>query len=314
MNSYPIHKNLLVTGAAGFIGSHVCKHFLRSGWNVMGLDNFFTGSRKKIEDFSSYNNWSFLEEDILAMHPEILIKNQISHVIHLAAIGKVRYSIAHPDKTYKVNVYGTQKIIDACNSAKIERIIFTSSSSVYGQQPLQPNREEFLPNPLSPYAKQKLESEQDLIKACRDNGLQVVILRLFNVFGPGQTAEEKYPALIPTCISRMKQGLEIPILGDGNQVRDFTFIQNVVNAIELALKADKKEAIGIPINIGTGNGTSINSVVEILGNLLDMEIKKIFYPAIPEALENTSAIERAKSILGYEPHIFLEEGLKRTID
>lgn len=306
-------KNMLVTGAAGFIGHHVCRHFLDRGWEVTGIDNFFSGTREKVAVLATHPRWTFYERDIRTLESSFLLENDITHIIHLAAIGKVRYSFDHPEETYDVNVRGTQNLIGKCDPLQIERFVFSSSSSVYGDQPKQPNEEGFVPNPLSPYAEQKLESERDLLMAWQTHGLKAVLLRLFNVFGPGQHTGDKYPAFIPSCLSLVKSGKNVPVFGDGQQVRDFTYIRNVVRAIDLAVNSSSPAVYGSPINVGTGTGTSVNQVIDKMTKLLKANAQKEFMPSFPEARVNIASLTRACSALGYFPEIQLEDGVQELI-
>jgi UDP-N-acetylglucosamine/UDP-N-acetyl-alpha-D-glucosaminouronate 4-epimerase len=300
----------LVTGGAGFIGSHIVKRLVDDGAEVRVVDNFSTGQAERLDALRS--SIEFVKGDLAEQATAREIVDGVDLVIHQAAVPSVQRSVADPVATNRANVTATVNLLEACRDAQVRRIVFAASSSAYGDTEVLPKREDMPANPLSPYALQKLIGE-GYCKLYHDLfGLETVCLRYFNVFGPYQDPHSEYSAVIPKFITRLLANQPITIHGDGEQSRDFTFIDNVVEANLLALKAP--DAAGKMCNIGCGEHITLNRLVMLLEQHLGVNAKVIHAPPKPGDVRHSLAdIERAKAILHYRPKITVEEGLRRTI-
>jgi nucleoside-diphosphate-sugar epimerase len=300
----------LVTGGAGFIGSHIVKRLVDDGAEVRVVDNFSTGQAERLDALRS--SIEFVKGDLAEQATAREIVDGVDLVIHQAAVPSVQRSVADPVATNRANVTATVNLLEACRDAQVRRIVFAASSSAYGDTKVLPKREDMPVNPLSPYALQKLIGE-GYCKLYHDLfGLETVCLRYFNVFGPHQDPHSEYSAVIPKFITRLLANQPITIHGDGEQSRDFTFIDNVVEANLLALKAP--DAAGKMCNIGCGEHITLNRLVMLLGQHLGVNAKVIHAPPKPGDVRHSLAdIERAKAVLHYRPKITVEEGLRRTI-
>jgi nucleoside-diphosphate-sugar epimerase len=308
-----IHPCVLVTGAAGFIGRHVCRHYLSLGWKVVGLDNFFTGSAAGLVEFEALPNWHFVQCDIRDDLTGLFQGHCIDYVVHLAAIGKVRYSFDHPEETYDVNVNGTRNLMQYIGMHPVQKFIFASSSSVYGTQVNSPNRETFVPNPESPYAAQKLEAEHLLMAYSQSIATPVILFRFFNVFGQGTNPEGPYLSLITHSLKQMAAGKAIQIHGDGGQERDFTHVSNIVLGIDLGIKTSNRGAYGRPINLGTGRGTSVLHLVEMIAEMGQAQLVLNYVAPILEPRRSIADVGLANELLDYAPKVSLEDGLAETL-
>jgi nucleoside-diphosphate-sugar epimerase len=298
----------LVTGGAGFIGSHIVKRLVGDGAEVRVVDNLSTGQAERLEALRS--SIQFVKGDLAEQATAREMVDGVDLVIHQAAVPSVQRSVADPVATNRANVTATVNLLEACRDAQVRRIVFAASSSAYGDTEVLPKHEDMPANPLSPYALQKFIGEgycrlyHDLF------GLETVSLRYFNVFGPHQDPHSEYSAVIPKFITRLLANQPIMIHGDGEQSRDFTFIDNVVEANLLALKAP--DAAGKMCNIGCGERITLNRLVMLLEQHLGAKV--IHAPPKPGDVRHSLAdIERAKAILHYRPKITVEEGLRRTI-
>lgn len=301
----------LVTGVAGFIGSHLLEHLLSQGHEVVGLDNFSTGHRHNIEPF--LNDFKFIEGDIRDLETCHRACEGVDHVMHQAALGSVPRSVENPILTHEINTTGTLNMLVAARDAKAKSFVFAASSSYFGDTEVLPKHDEMPPAPLSPYAVTKVTCEQYLSVFSRVYGLNTVGLRYFNIFGPRQDPKGAYAAVIPKFIDTLLRGERPTINGDGGQTRDFTFIENVVNANMLATEHAER-ASGQVMNIACGDRISLVQLYQMICEHLGIERDPIFGPDragdIRDSLADTS---RAKRLLGYEHRVDVHEGLKRTV-
>jgi nucleoside-diphosphate-sugar epimerase len=301
----------LVTGGAGFIGSHIVEELVGRGEQVRVLDNFSTGKRENLTPF--LGEIELIEGDMRSYHIVREAVQGADYVLHQGALPSVPRSINDPITTNEVNVGGTLNILDAARDAKVKRVVYASSSSVYGANKALPKQEEMMPQPISPYAVAKLTGEKYCHVFSRTYGLETVALRYFNVFGPRQDPESAYAAFIPKFIVGMMEGQSLTIDGDGSQSRDFTYVSNVVRGNLLALEAE--EVGGEVFNMACGSSMSLNDIVEHLRRLLGCEGDISYGPPragdVPMSLAD---IGRARERLGYEPEISVEEGLEKVVE
>jgi len=300
----------LVTGGAGFIGSHIVEELLKRGEKVRVLDNFSTGKRENIAPF--LKEIELIEGDI--RNPEVVKKAMkgVNYVLHQAALPSVFRSIKDPLTTNEVNVLGTLNILMAAKEARVKKIVYASSSSVYGDTPSLPKREDMQPSPLSPYALSKLAGEEYSRLFTSLYGLEIISLRYFNVFGPRQDPTSQYAAVIPKFISSLLKGERPTIYGDGEQSRDFTYVSNVVSANLLATASKVKKGI---FNIACGKRITVNELVKGLNGIMNMDIEPLYTHPRPGDVRHSQAdISRAGKVLGYKVEVNFEEGLKKTVE
>lgn len=304
-------EKYLVTGGAGFIGSNIVEELLRKGHKVKVIDNFITGRRENIAPF--LNDIELIEDDIRNMDAVRRAVKGVDYVLHQAALRSVPKSVDDPAFTNDINVSGTLNILMASKEMGIKRVVYASSSSAYGDCKVLPEKEDFLPRPISPYGVSKLTGEYYGYTFSKTFGLAVVSLRYFNVFGPRQNPESKYSAVIPAFISKMLDGKCPVIEGDGHQSRDFTYVENVVAA---NLAAAKTEGIGGEIfNVACGKAYSVLDIVKHLNKLLGKNIEPEFAPARRGDVQKTIAdISKMKNILKLDPRIDFRTGLKKTLE
>ena len=301
----------MVTGGAGFIGSNIVVEILKQGHYVRVLDNFSTGKRENLKEFEK--DIEFLEGDIRSYHIVRQAVNGIEVILHQAALPSVPRSINDPITTNEVNVMGTLNILDAAKSANVKRIVYASSSSVYGDNPELPKKEDMLPNPLSPYAVAKLAGEKYCKVFSKLYGLETVILRYFNVFGPRQDPNSQYSAVIPKFIQAMMNDKQPVIYGDGTQSRDFTFVQNVVDVNLLAATKDVES--GLVMNCASHGQITLIDLVKEINKLLDKTIKPIFTDKrLGEIKHSYADINMLNQKLKYKPAIDFKQGIKMTIN
>jgi nucleoside-diphosphate-sugar epimerase len=305
----------LVTGGAGFIGSHLVRRLLADGASVRVLDNFATGRRENLADVAS--DVELVEADVRDLEA---VRNAVAgcrFVLHQAAIGSVPRSVANPLETYEANATGTINVLVAARDAGVERMTFASSSSVYGDAVEMPKRESAKPQPLSPYALSKLSAEQACGIFTRLYGFGTVALRYFNVFGPRQDPQSQYAAVIPRFVTAMLKGERPVIYGDGEQSRDFTYVDNVVDANLIACTGPLEMAVGPDggvYNASCGGRTSLLELVDQINAILGTSITAVHEAArAGDVKHSQAAIELAEKHLGYRPRVDFAEGLRRTV-
>lgn len=303
----------LVTGIAGFIGSSLARALLTQGHQVRGVDNFSTGNRGNIQEI--LDRIDFREADLLdldAMHKACA---GVDFVLHQAAIPSVPKSVLDPLGSNRANVDGTVNLLVAARNAKVKRVVYAASSSAYGDTPTLPKQENMRPDPISPYAVAKLASEQYMVSFYRCYQLETVSLRYFNVFGPRQDPSSPYSGVLAKFITLMLRGEQPTINGDGEQSRDFTYIDNVVSANLLACKAPAGKVAGQVFNTATGRRVTLNETFKLLQGLTGYKGQPKYGPERGGDIKHSLAdISKAEAALGYEPNTQFEEGLKRTVD
>jgi UDP-glucose 4-epimerase len=302
----------LVTGAAGFIGRSIAAALLARGDAVRGIDNFITGKRANLVDLESME---FIEGDLA----DPLVCAQacagVETVFHEAALASVPRSVADPVATNLNCVDATLHLLVAARAAGVRRVVYAGSSSAYGDTPTLPKHEAMLPNPISPYAVAKLAGEHYMRVFARVYGLETVTLRYFNVFGPYQDPASHYSGVLAIFCRRMLAGEQPTIYGDGDQSRDFTYIDNVVYANLLAAEAPAERVSGQMMNTATGTRITLNETFEILRELTGYSGKPAYAPSRAGDIRDSLAdIRLARELLGYEPQVDFREGLRRTVE
>ena len=301
----------LVTGAAGFIGSNIVEELVRQGHDVRAFDNLSTGKIENLRDIMS--SIDFLRGDLTNPDSVAEAISGVDYVLHQAALPSVPRSVQDPLASHQANATGTLNLLIAARDAGVKRVVYASSSSVYGNSPTLPKHEAMPTDPLSPYAVNKLAGEQYCKVFTLVYGLPTVALRYFNVFGPRQDPASQYAAVIPAFISAMLGGKQPTIYGDGLQSRDFTYVSNVVSANLLACQ--REESVGSALNIACGDRISLLDLVAQLNQLLGTNITPIFQPARPGDVKHSMAdISQAEQKLGYSTLVNFKEGLARTIE
>ena len=299
----------VVTGGAGFIGSHLVEELLRRGQSVRIVDNFITGQR---ENVALNNKAELVEGDVSDPAVAARAVAGCEFVIHQAAIPSVPRSVQDPYSSHKANVEGTLQVLLAARDAKCKRLVFAGSSSVYGDTAVLPKREDMRPNPLSPYALQKLIGEQYLQLFTRLYGLETVTTRYFNVFGPRQQPGSPYSGVISLFIDALARDQAPTILGDGKQTRDFTFVGDVVQGVLRACEAPG--AAGEVINLANGGRISLLDLVKTLQIVMKKNVAPTFGPSRTGDVRDSQADNfKARKLLDYEPTVSFEEGLRRTV-
>jgi UDP-glucose 4-epimerase len=302
----------LITGVAGFIGSNIARELLKRGERVRGFDNFSIGKPANLEDLKGLD---FAEADLLDEAAMRRMCEGADYVLHQAAVASVPRSVEKPRPSHDSNINGTFNLLLAARDAKVKRVVYAGSSSAYGETPTLPKHEEMLPSPISPYAVQKLNGEQYMTSFYRVYGLETVTLRYFNVFGPYQDPTSTYSGVLAKFCLAMLSGQTPMIHGDGEQSRDFTFIDNNVHANILAAKAPAEKVAGGVFNIATGRRITLNETVKILRKLTGYQGEVKYGPDRAGDIKHSYAdISKAKAALGYEPLVNFEDGLKRTVD
>lgn len=308
-------KCFLVTGGAGFIGSHIVSYLINNGAKkVRVLDNLSTGSKSNIHEFESVPAFQFILGDISDYETCLAACEGIDGVFHNAALGSVSRSLTDPMATNLANVSGFINMLFAAKNQKVKRVVYASSSSVYGDDKSQEKQEHITGNLLSPYAVSKKADELYADVFARSYEMEIIGLRYFNVFGPKQNPNGQYAAVIPIFISGLLKGIKPSIFGDGSTSRDFTFIHNVVYANVLAFSA-APEAANQVYNVAYGASTSLNQLFSLVKTNLNSEVSPEYKAERKGDIKNSLAnIDKAKKLLGYTPLVNLEEGMKLTID
>jgi nucleoside-diphosphate-sugar epimerase len=300
----------LVTGGAGFIGSNLARALLEDGRTVRVLDDFSTGFRENLDDIK--DDIDLVEGDIRNADTCRRACEGTEIVFHEAAIPSVPRSMEDPQTTFDANTVGTHNMLMAARDRRVRRFVFAASSSAYGEVEELPKRETMRALPVSPYAAAKAAGELYVSTFCRSFGLETVSLRYFNVFGPRQDPTNQYAGVIAAFASRMLRGRQPIIFGDGTQSRDFTYIDNVLNANLLAAKAG--EVHGEIVNIGCGEAADLNRMVTVFNEILGTDLDAVHEPPRPGDVKHSLAdITAARDLLGYEPRVGFADGLRRTI-
>ncbi len=318
-------RRWLVTGAAGFIGSHLVETLLRHGQSVIGLDNFATGSKvnldavERIVGADAWPHFRFIEADIRDRSACDHACKDVDIVLHQAALGSVPRSLADPATSHAVNVDGFVNMLLAVRDAKVPRFVYAASSSTYGDHPALPKVEDTIGKPLSPYAVTKLVNELYADVFARSYGMQCVGLRYFNVFGPRQDPNGPYAAVIPRWVAAMLEGHAVTINGDGDTSRDFCFVANAVQANLLA--ADAKTSGHVVMNVAVGERTSLSELhallrVEILRHRPELTIPEPVHgdARAGDVRHSLASIERAGELIGYRPAHTVRQGLRVLVD
>ena len=301
----------VVTGGGGFIGSHIVEELLRRSETVRVIDNFSTGKRENVEPFK--NRAEIIDADIAEAKNLARFLKGADYVIHQAAIPSVPKSVLDPVKSHHANVNGTLNLLNASREAGLKRVVYASSSSLYGDSPTLPKHEGMMPNPLSPYGAQKLFAEIYCQVFTRVYGLETVSLRYFNVFGPRQDATSLYSGVLALFIPAVLEDRRPTIYGDGLQSRDFTYVQNVVEANLLACTVPG--VAGQVFNVACGDRITVNSMLQQINEILGKDVSPIYAdPRLGDIKHSQADITRAKEHLGYQPRVSFEEGLRNTIE
>jgi len=303
----------LVTGGAGFIGSNIAEKLLKNGQKVVVLDDISTGRKQNIKDFFRNPNFKFFQGNLKNQKDVEKAIKGVDFALHQAAIPSVGRSILDPKTTFEANVLGTLNLLIAARKFKIKKIVYASSSSVYGPTEALPKREDMVPNPISPYALSKFTGEKLCQIFSKIYGLPIICLRYFNVFGPRQNPYSEYAAVIPKFIFAFLKNEKPVIYGDGKQSRDFTFVENVVEANLIAAKS--KFSSGEVFNIACGKQTSLLELIDILNGIFSKNIKPIFkQERLGDIKHSFADNKKAKKELGWQPKTNLKEGLIKTIE
>lgn len=309
------NKKILVTGGAGFIGSNIVDYLVQNGFkNIIVLDNLVTGNIDNIKTHIDSKTITFLNGDVSDMQTCVNATSDTDIVLHQAALGSVPRSIEQPMNTYQVNVTGFVNMLEAARQNKVKRFVYASSSSVYGDDLALPKVEERVGNPLSPYAVSKKTNEL-YAKVYNDlYGMEVIGLRYFNVFGPKQNPSGPYAAVIPIFINNLLEKKTCSIFGDGNNRRDFTYVDNVVSANVLAAFSSYPKSQQQIYNVAFGATLSVNDLYKIIEKEIGSELQPVYKPLRPGEIRDSFAdISKARQHLGYSPAVSLEEGIRLTI-
>ena len=302
-------SSYLVTGGAGFIGSHLTEELTRRGHRVRVVDNLVTGKRRNLEHIPGVE---FVEADLADRDVAARVVAGMDYVLHQAAIPSVPRSVHDPATSHRANVDASLNILIASRDAGVKRLVYAGSSSVYGDTPTLPKREDMPPGPLSPYALQKLVAEQYGQMFTRLYGFETVTIRYFNVFGPRQDPGSPYSGVISLFATALVEGRQPTIYGDGEQTRDFTYVSNVVDGVLRACAAPK--AAGEVINVATGGRISLNELLRTMNRIIGTDLKAIHQESRAGDVRDSQAdITKAKMLLGYTPSVGLEEGLRHTL-
>jgi UDP-glucose 4-epimerase len=303
----------LITGIAGFIGSSLARAVLAQGDEVRGIDNLSTGKRENLAEI--LKRIDFREADLLDMSAVQSACQGVDYIFHEGAIPSVPKSVLDPLGSNRANVDATVNVLVAARDAKVKRVVYAASSSAYGDTPTLPKHEDMKPNPISPYAVAKLASEHYMASFYRCYGLETVCLRYFNIFGPRQDPTSPYSGVLAKFITQMLNGEQPTIHGDGEQSRDFTFIDNVVEANLLACKRPAEEVAGKVFNVATGQRIDLNETFKLLKKITGFKGEvKHGEDRAGDVKHSLADLSQAEKHLGYKPKVNFEEGLRRTVD
>ena len=299
----------LVTGGAGFIGSHLCEELVRRGERVRAVDSLITGKR---ENLAHVPQVEFIEGDLADIAVAKRAVQGVDYVLHQAAIPSVPRSVEDPITSNRANIDASLNVLVAARDARVRRVVYAGSSSAYGNAPTLPKVETMGTAPLSPYALQKLVAEQYCQMFTTLYGLETVTIRYFNVFGPRQDPSSPYSGVISIFISAMVEGRRPTIYGDGGHTRDFTYVANVVDGVLRACDAPK--ASGEVINVATGGRISLNQLFKTVRHLVDSTLEPIYAePRAGDVRDSQADISKARELLGYSPLVSFEDGLDKTV-
>jgi len=302
--------NALVTGAAGFIGSHFIDELLARGYTVWGLDDLSTGNRENLDSAMMHDSFTFVTGDIRDTERLSTMLDEVDVVFHQAAVASVRQSFETPSSVASVNCTGTSTLFEVAAETGVETIVVASSASVYGSGGELPKREDMPVNPESPYALSKYYTEQAALQLGEQYGINATALRYFNVFGPRQDPTGAYAAVIPKFIDLLLDGDRPVIFGDGEQTRDFIFVEDVVRAGLAAVEAEATDVF----NIASGTSVSINELVEQLNGIIGTDIDPTYDDPRPGDIRHSAAdVSKAKTTLEFSPEMSFKDGLKETV-
>ena len=320
MNIELNNKKILVTGGAGFIGSNLCEALLEKGNKVVCLDNFATGKRENLEVSLKDSNFTLIEGDIRKIEDCLKATKDVDYVLHQAALGSVPRSIKDPITSNDVNVSGFLNMLVASRDNGVKRFVFAASSSTYGDSDAMPKVEDIIGNPLSPYAITKYVNELYADIFSKTYGLETIGLRYFNVFGRKQDPNGAYAAVIPKFVSQLMNGESPVINGDGNYSRDFTYIDNVIQANLLSLVTTNEKAINTVYNVAYGDRNTLNDLMGYLKEYLSEFDSKITNVAViygpnraGDIPHSHASVDKAKENLNYNPQFTLQQGLKEAV-
>jgi nucleoside-diphosphate-sugar epimerase len=300
----------LVTGGAGFIGSHLTEELVRRGEQVRVADSLITGHRRNVAHLSGVD---FIEGDLADLDVARRAVKGVDYVLHQAAIPSVPRSVEDPITSNRANIDSTLNVLVAARDARVKRVVYAGSSSAYGNTPTMPKHEEMPTRPLSPYALQKLVGEQYMQMFTTLYGLETVTIRYFNVFGPRQDPSSPYSGVISIFARALLENRPPTIYGDGEQTRDFTYVANVVDGVLRAVTAPG--ASGYVVNVATGTSISLNRLFASMRDIIGSRVEVAYGPVRSGDVKNSLAdITRARTLLGYEPLVSFEAGLKKTVE
>lgn len=301
----------LVTGGAGFIGSNTVDELVQRGHSVVVLDDLSSGKEENLTEVR--NKITFMKGSITELETVQKAMQAAEYVIHLAARTSVPRSVKDPLETNRINVEGTMNVLVAARDNKVKRVVFAASSSAYGETPTLPKVETMPPQPISPYGVSKYVGELYAYAFGKCYGLENVCLRYFNIFGPRQDPDSPYSGVLSRFATAFLEGERPTVFGDGEQTRDFTFVENAVQANLLACEASG--ASGKVFNVGTGGRVSLNQTLQLLRKISGKQLQAIYDPPREGDIRDSQAdISRASDVLGYEPTVFFEEGLQKTFE
>ncbi|MBW2732467.1 MAG: SDR family oxidoreductase [Deltaproteobacteria bacterium] len=302
---------VLITGGAGFIGSHIAERFVKDGHEVRIIDNLSSGHVENLAGFR--DGVTFTQGDIRNRRLLEELCEGCELVYHEAAVVSVPYSVSYPQETHDVNIQGTLNVLEAARAQGVRRVVFAGSAAVYGEEPTLPKVETMAAEPIAPYGVEKITSEYYCRVFNQLYGLETVTLRYFNVFGPRQDPSSAYSGVISIFVDRALSGRGPVVFGDGEQSRDFVFVDNVVQANMLA--GQKAEAAGRVYNVGLGKETTLNQLLAMLGRITGKELVASYAEArAGDIRESVASIQRISTELGYDPRVPVEEGLRRLVD
>jgi UDP-glucose 4-epimerase len=306
-----VQLSCLVTGGAGFIGSHLTERLVSLGHRVRVVDNLSTGDRANLEHLAG--RFELMVGDLCDAEVARRAVEGMEIVFHVAALPSVPRSLADPWGSHDANVNATVRLLQACQAAGVRRVVYSSSSSVYGDTPELPKRESMEPLPRSPYAASKLSSEQYVLAYARAGLVEGVALRYFNVFGPRQSPHSAYAAAIPLFMMAALRAEPVTLFGDGLQTRDFTYVDNVVEANLLAALGPAGKVSGQVVNVGAGERTSLLGLLQMIGEVSGLEVRhRCGPPRAGDVRDSLASLERTARVLGYTPRVGLRDGLRRT--